>query len=96
LTFHYEEPSARAPQALLLAVNPHWQNESWQWISPRPTAAPSNDNIVSVIQSTFDLAKIRTIDPQTLKDGAQMLPLIYMPINLGGASTGPANEVQME
>jgi len=94
LTFHYEEPTARAPQALIMAVTP--TAGSWDWTASPPPALPASDPIVTMLQSTLELAKIRTVDPQTLADGAQFLPLMYMPTNLAGASTGASTEEQMK
>lgn len=86
LAFHYQEPSARAPQALLLAVNP--LGDDWEWNSSPPDKLAATNIIGTIIQSALDLAKIRAIDPLVLKDGAQFLPLTYIPTNYAGASTG--------
>ena len=89
LAFHFTEPSARAPQALLLAVGQPAQ--SWAWNASPPSPVPASDNIVTILDATLDLAKIRTVDPLVLQDGGQFLPFIYMPLNLSGASTGASN-----
>jgi hypothetical protein len=94
LTFHYQEPTARAPQALLLAVNQ--SAEAWNWTSPPPASLPMSDNIIAVLKSTLDLAKTRAVDPLSLRDGAQYLPFIYIPTNLAGASTGAATPQAMQ
>jgi hypothetical protein len=94
LTFHYQEPSARAPQALLLAVNQFAQ--AWNWAAPPPPRLPASDNIIAVLKSTLELARTRAVDPLALQDGAQYLPFVYMPVNLGGATTGAATAQAMQ
>ena len=86
LTFHYEEPTARAPQALLLAVNQGAR--AWAWGNTADVPVAASDNIVALLKSTLALAKIRAVDPLSLQDGGQFLPMVYMPTNLAGASTG--------
>jgi hypothetical protein len=74
VAFHYEEPKARAPQTLLLAVCP----------DSRP--AWDDDLISSVLQETLELAKIRTVDLDSVLRVGQILPALYFALNLQGAT----------
>jgi hypothetical protein len=68
VTFHYAEPSARAPQSLLLAVATA-EVENW-------SARVVRDTVLEAVA----LAKIRTVDPQTLELGGkvgQLLPALF-------------------
>src|SRR5262249_31687920 len=72
LTFHFEEPKAQAPQALLLAVAP--ANEaSW-----------SDDLLLAILNETPDLAKVRTVDPDPIRDVGQILPALFSAFNAEG------------
>jgi hypothetical protein len=74
VAFHYEEPKARAPQSLLLAVCPD-ASEIW------------DDQLVSeILQETLELAKIRTVDLDSVKQVGEILPALYFPLNLKGAT----------
>jgi PKD domain len=90
VVFNYQEPTARAPQALLLAVNPTGQQ--W-WLED------GYDLIRAILEETFDLAKIRTVDLASLSNGGQLLPALYLPanptgdtitVNLAGIRSGQA------
>lgn len=70
ITFHYEEPKAQAPQCLLLAVCP---NQSTGW---------TDELLVSILYETMDMAKIRTVDLDSIQDVGQILPALYFPFNL--------------
>lgn len=69
LAFHYEEPQARAPQVLLLAVcpddRPLWDEEA----------------MLAILNETLDLAKIRTVDLDSIQEVGQILPGLYFPFN---------------
>jgi hypothetical protein len=69
LTFHYTEPQTRAPQTLLLAVCPD-QRPDW-----------NDEAIQAILGETLDLAKIRTVDLDSLQDVGQILPALYFPFN---------------
>jgi hypothetical protein len=66
IAFHYDGPSAEAPQALLLAVAP---NDLQPW---------NPDTIYQVINETRLMAKIRAIDYRSLKELRQFLPLLVL------------------
>jgi hypothetical protein len=74
VAFHYEEPNARAPQSLLLAVCPD-SRPSWD-----------DDVLLATLQETLDLAKIRTVDLDSVQQVGQILPALYFALNLQGAS----------
>jgi len=74
VAFHYEEPKARAPQSLLLAVCPD-SRETWD-----------DDLISGILQETLELAKIRTVDLDSVLQVGQILPALYFPFNLQGAT----------
>jgi hypothetical protein len=74
LAFHYEEPKARPPQALLLAVCP----------DDRPTW--DDDLVTGILQETLELAKIRSVDLASVADVGQILPALYFALNLQGAT----------
>jgi hypothetical protein len=72
VTFHYEEPKARPPQCLLLAVCPD-KRETW------------DDSIVTaILAETLELTKIRTVDLSSIEKVGQVLPALYFPFNLRG------------
>ena len=74
VAFHFEEPSARAPQALLLAVCPD-NRATW------------DDQILeAVLAETLELAKIRTVDLASVQGVGQILPALYFALNLQGAT----------
>ncbi len=74
VAFHYEEPKARAPQALLLAVCP----------DSRP--AWDDDLITGILEETLELAKIRAVDLDSVQEVGQILPALYFALNLEGAT----------
>jgi hypothetical protein len=68
IALHYSEPGARAPQSLLLAIAPPTQ-DNW-------SARLVRDAVLEAVA----LAKIRTVDPQTLELGGQvgqLLPALF-------------------
>ena len=74
VAFHFEEPSARAPQALLLAVCPD-NREMWD-----------DALLQAILAETLELAKIRTVDLSSMQNGGQILPALYFALNLQGAT----------
>jgi hypothetical protein len=74
VAFHFDEPKSRAPQALLLAVcpdgRPVWDDEL----------------LLATLQETLQLAKIRTVDLDSMIDLGQVLPALYVPTNLQQAT----------
>ena len=74
VAFHYEEPKARPPQSLLLAVCPD-RREFWD-----------DDTVTAILQETLELTKIRTVDLASIQQVGQVLPALYFPFNLQGAT----------
>jgi hypothetical protein len=74
LAFHFTEPTARAPQALLLAVCPD-SRKTWD-----------DDILQAILQETLELAKIRTVDLGSVEQVGQILPALYFALNLQGAT----------
>jgi hypothetical protein len=70
LAFHFDEPDARAPQALLLAVCPD-DRRTWDMTL-----------LHAILDETLELAKIRGVDLDSLQDVGQILPALYLPFNL--------------
>jgi len=76
VAFNYPEPMARTPQALLLAVCPD-QRLTW-----------NDELIVTILEETLALAKVRAVDLGALQQVGQFLPALCFPFNL--QATTPA------
>jgi hypothetical protein len=74
VAFHYDQPDARAPQAVLLAVCPD-SRATWD-----------DDLITATLTETMDLARIRTVDLDSVQQVGQILPGLYFALNLKGAT----------
>jgi hypothetical protein len=74
VAFHYEEPKARAPQALLLAVCPDGR-QTWD-----------DDLITGILQETLELTRIRAVDLDSVQEVGQILPALYFAFNVQGAT----------
>lgn len=74
VAFHFDEPDARAPQALLLAVCPD-ERATWNL-----------DLLYEILQETLELAKIRGVDLDSLGEAGQILPALYFPFNIPEAT----------
>ena len=74
VAFHYEEPKARAPQAMLLAVCPD-DRKTWD-----------DDLVTGILQEALELTKIRTVDLDSVQEVGQILPALYFALNLKGAT----------
>ena len=71
VAFHYEEPTARAPETLLLAVTP--PGKTW-----------SAQLLFDTVRETVNFAKARTVDPESLRDIGQLVPALYCAYNAAG------------
>jgi hypothetical protein len=69
VAFHYDDPGGEAPQAVLLAVPP-LRDGVWD-----------AGTVLDILQETFDLAKIRSVDGDLLGILGQLLPAIYIAEN---------------
>jgi hypothetical protein len=74
LAFHYDEPNARAPQAVLLAVCPD-NRSTWD-----------DAILVAILRETLELAQIRAVDLASIQQVGQILPALYFALNLHGAT----------
>ena len=74
LTFNVNDPTARAPQAILLGVQPD-TSPSW-----------TIDSVEGTLLDAIDLAQLRTVDPDSLGNVGHFLPALLFPINLGDTS----------
>ncbi|HEY7145489.1 MAG TPA: hypothetical protein VH637_14695 [Streptosporangiaceae bacterium] len=70
VAFHYDEPAARAPQAMLLAACPDLRR-GWD-----------DATLAQVLRETLDLAGVRAVDLSSLGEAGQLLPALYFPFNL--------------
>lgn len=72
IAFQYNEPSARPPQAILLAVAP---TGATQW---------DLEMLATTVTETLDLAKVRMVDPDIVPDVGQYLPALFFAVNQAG------------
>jgi hypothetical protein len=72
LTFHFDEPGARAPHAILLAV------------PPAPVERWSVDTLAAVVRETADLARIRMVGPEETPWFGRIIPALYFADNRSG------------
>jgi hypothetical protein len=72
LAFQYNTPNARPPQAILLAVPPYGQT-AW-----------TIDTLEATIAETFELAKLRLVDPDMLLEAGNFLPALFLAFNKAG------------
>jgi hypothetical protein len=69
LVFHFDEPDARAPQAVLLAV------------APDATRPWDLETLEAVLLETLELAQLRLVDPDALLELDHYLPGLYFALN---------------
>lgn len=74
LTFHADDPTARAPQAILLGVQP---GTAASWTLPM---------VEGTVLDAIEMARLRTVDPDSLGDVGHFLPALLFPVNLGDAT----------
>lgn len=75
-TFHYDQPNAKAPNCMLLAITPE-ETGQWQW-----------SDLVDTLDETLEMAKKRAVEPEHLdqykKEGnylfTKIFPAIAAPI----------------
>ena len=75
VSFNFDAPGARPPQAVLLAVTPP-ESPAWDF-----------ETLEQTLLETLDLAQIRALDPQTLGQDAlfqRLFPALYISANLNG------------
>lgn len=69
LTFHFDQPDARAPNAVLIAV------------PPDPRKPWDLGTLENIVLETLDLVKIRAVDTHALTDLGQFLPALFFTFN---------------
>ncbi|QIE55145.1 hypothetical protein G5B40_06585 [Pikeienuella piscinae] len=72
VAFHFDQPAARAANAVLLAVPPRL-GEPW-----------SADTMIGVLRDALEIGKIRAVDGAALEGLGQYLPAIMLAANEGG------------
>ncbi|GEM_PF-1867451 len=74
ISFHHNQPNAKAPQCLILGLTPQITG-SWRW-----------NDIVDMLNETFELAKARGLSYEQISGTAlgQILPLNNMPVATNG------------
>ena len=81
ISFHHDDPTARAPQAILLVVRP---DDFPEW---------TMEAVEGSVLEALDLAKLRAVDPDTLGALGHYLPALYFAYNSGG---GAAETVSLD
>jgi len=78
LTFHYDQPSAEAPQSMLL-VTPATRADRWVW-----------DDLYGAVRDTFELARKRAVEPAQIDASAyaRFVPATVMATTVRGISIG--------
>jgi hypothetical protein len=71
ISFQYSDPTARAPQTILLAVRP---DNFPEW---------TLQSVEGSILEALDLAKLRTVDPDSLGSLGHYLPALHFAYNTG-------------
>ena len=74
LTFHVDDPTARAPQAILLGVQP---DTTASWTLPA---------VEGTLLDAIEVTRLRTVDPDSLGGVGHFLPALLFAINLGDAA----------
>jgi hypothetical protein len=76
ITAHLNRPNSEPPQTLLLAVSPAPQG-SWSW-----------DNLIECVTETFEMAKVRAIEPAHIDTSpfAQVLPAVLLAVTTDQSS----------
>ena len=70
LTFHYDAPGARPPQAIVLAVHPDPDPDRWDI-----------DTVLETVDEVAALAKLRTLSLKEIEGFAGLIPALYLPNN---------------
>jgi hypothetical protein len=95
MTFHYDAPGARPPQAILIAVPPLPPAPPFGSTAPPPAVTPwSVDTLLETVIEARRLAPIRGVSPVDLRWLGTTLPPIWMPsapsIEFGATKLGDA------
>lgn len=68
VTFHFDAPGARAPQAMLLAVHPAREPDRWDF-----------GTLLACVNEAADLAHLRTVGTTELAPFSTFLPALFLP-----------------
>jgi hypothetical protein len=71
VSFHFDQPGASAPQAMLIAVAP--PNRRW-----------GRETIEQILRETLELSKLRTVDVDSIHELQHFLPALYFALNAEG------------
>jgi hypothetical protein len=73
IAYHFDRPNTEAPQTLLLAVPPAFNgaNGKWTW-----------QDLAEALTETLDMAKVRAVDIDALKQVGCFLPALFLPVNI--------------
>jgi hypothetical protein len=74
VTFNVNDPTARAPQAILLGVQP---DTSVAW---------TLDSVEGTLLEAINMTQLRVVDPDTLGNVGHFLPALLFPVNWGAAT----------
>ena len=74
ITFHYDQPNAKPPQSMLLAISP-FEKGQWDWYE-----------MVSIMEETLEGAKLRAVEPDHLYKGGlgRIVPTIIARVTQSG------------
>jgi hypothetical protein len=72
IAFHFDQPNAEPPQAVLLALPQASNDSNWQW-----------DDLVSAVFQAFHMARLRTVDTDQVDTTgwAQFLPALVSAVS---------------
>lgn len=71
VSFHYNAPNARPPQAIVVAIPPNIRAPAW-----------SVESILDTVREAHDLARIRTVGPKHIDWLGTVLPALYLPVSM--------------
>jgi hypothetical protein len=75
VVFHYDDPGAEPPHAVLIAVPPDLSVPTW-----------SSATLLSIVRETFELVKIRGVEAEMLDGLGQLVPGIFTAANQANAT----------
>jgi hypothetical protein len=87
VSFHYDQPNAQAPHALLLAVPGEWDEKQGHW---------SLADLFETLYDTMNLSKVRLVDLDALRKVGQFLPTLYLPKLTATLGSGGAVQLKRE
>lgn len=73
ISFNFNRPNNHAPNALLLAVAPSLETDTW-----------TTELVLRILNETLDLTRMRAVDLDSITEVGQLLPALYFPFNPDG------------